>query len=493
MVMMNKPSPIQVGREFVRQYYTLLNKAPELLYRFYSMSSSYVHGGRYMNGEPEKPVIGQNEIHQKIDSLNFCDCHTKIRQVDAHSTIGNGVVVQVTGELSNCGQPLRRFMQTFVLAPQGDNPYKFYVHNDIFRYQDEVFNDDVTTERSDDEQDLEEELEASQTVQQAPTGFQENLYNPPPEAESPVLTNGIEQRLEATTLDQRDTPTPPAPENAEPPASPRPSPSPEMEPEHASSPDPESPPEEPPKPPKDPEPVEEQEPADTKSTPKTFSWADLASKNTPAARTSTQQPTVTRTHRPPAEQPPEASEQTEAPRSSRAPRNNQRGHQRDDERAFGDRADGQRRVGGPGGGAGREQTGFRYPDTQQIFVGNLPNDVVDTELREHFTDFGNVLEVKINHSHTNNPSFGFVIFEDPKSVDHVLEVMPTHYKNNHRINIEEKKQRSSRDNNRRGVDMRRGGMAGDNRGGRRGPPAMRRDRQGSREGTRPNYNSGPRR
>ena len=32
--MMDKPSPIQVGREFVRQYYTLLNKAPDLLHRY---------------------------------------------------------------------------------------------------------------------------------------------------------------------------------------------------------------------------------------------------------------------------------------------------------------------------------------------------------------------------------------------------------------------------------------------------------------------------
>ena len=46
---------------------------------------------------------------------------------------------QVTGELSNNGQPMRRFMQTFVLAPQ--SPKKYYVHNDIFRYQDEVFHD----------------------------------------------------------------------------------------------------------------------------------------------------------------------------------------------------------------------------------------------------------------------------------------------------------------------------------------------------------------
>ncbi|CAF4762367.1 unnamed protein product, partial [Rotaria magnacalcarata] len=40
---------------------------------------------------------------------------------------------------SNNGDPMRRFMQTFVLAPR--QPKKFYVQNDIFRYQDEVFED----------------------------------------------------------------------------------------------------------------------------------------------------------------------------------------------------------------------------------------------------------------------------------------------------------------------------------------------------------------
>lgn len=53
--------------------------------------------------------------------------------MDAQATLGNGVVVQVTGELSNDGAPMRRFTQTFVLAAQ--SPKKYYVHNDIFRYQ----------------------------------------------------------------------------------------------------------------------------------------------------------------------------------------------------------------------------------------------------------------------------------------------------------------------------------------------------------------------
>lgn len=49
---------------------------------------------------------------------NFTNCHTKIRHVDAHATLNDGVVVQVMGLLSNNNQALRRFMQTFVLAPE---------------------------------------------------------------------------------------------------------------------------------------------------------------------------------------------------------------------------------------------------------------------------------------------------------------------------------------------------------------------------------------
>lgn len=41
----------------------------------------------------------------------------------------------MTGELSISGQPMRAFVQTFVLAPE--KPKKYYVHNDIFRYQDD--------------------------------------------------------------------------------------------------------------------------------------------------------------------------------------------------------------------------------------------------------------------------------------------------------------------------------------------------------------------
>ena len=35
-------------------------------------------------------------IHEKIKSLDLNQCHAKIKQVDSHSTLGNGIVIQVS-------------------------------------------------------------------------------------------------------------------------------------------------------------------------------------------------------------------------------------------------------------------------------------------------------------------------------------------------------------------------------------------------------------
>jgi Ras GTPase-activating protein-binding protein 1 len=86
-MVMEKPSPLLVGREFVKQYYTLLNRAPDMLHRFYGKNSSYVHGGLDSNGKPADAVYGQKEIHRKVMSQNFTNCHTKIRHVDAFAML----------------------------------------------------------------------------------------------------------------------------------------------------------------------------------------------------------------------------------------------------------------------------------------------------------------------------------------------------------------------------------------------------------------------
>ena len=39
--------------------------------------------------------MGQREINDRIQKLQFRDARTKIKQVDAHSTLAGGVVIQV--------------------------------------------------------------------------------------------------------------------------------------------------------------------------------------------------------------------------------------------------------------------------------------------------------------------------------------------------------------------------------------------------------------
>jgi len=190
------PNPQSVGREFVRQYYTMLNQSPHYLHRFYSSDSYFVHGGLESYSRDMTPSIGQKEIHKRVQELNFRDCHAKILQVDSQNTLGNGVVVHVTGELSNCGQPMRRFAQTFVLAAQ--SPKKYYVHNDIFRYQDVMLNEDFDNEEVDSGQsDGEEngEVEQAPVIQQPQ--HQVNYYNTPTQAQS---LNGVAMNVIPTTV-----------------------------------------------------------------------------------------------------------------------------------------------------------------------------------------------------------------------------------------------------------------------------------------------------
>lgn len=181
-----QPSPQSVGREFVRQYYTLLNKAPNHLHRFYNNHSSFIHGGLDSHNREATLVIGQKNIHNKIQQLNFRDCHAKISQVDAQATLGNGVVVQVTGELSNDGQPMRRFTQTFVLAAQ--SPKNYYVHNDIFRYQD-LYSDDENDGESRSENDEEQDADqkAVENNNQNTMGQPQQIYYSMPPHPAPAV------------------------------------------------------------------------------------------------------------------------------------------------------------------------------------------------------------------------------------------------------------------------------------------------------------------
>uniref|UniRef100_A0A3Q3FA20 GTPase activating protein (SH3 domain) binding protein 1 n=1 Tax=Labrus bergylta TaxID=56723 RepID=A0A3Q3FA20_9LABR len=454
-MVMEKPSAQLVGREFVRQYYTLLNQAPDYLHRFYGKNSSYVHGGMDNNGKPVEAVYGQSEIHKRVMALSFRDCHTKIRHVDAHATLNEGVVVQVMGELSNNMQPMRKFMQTFVLAPEGTVANKFYVHNDVFRYQDEVFadSDSEPPEGEITSTFFNSHVSAGFSLVSEPTvpGDEEEAAaaspEPEPEVEKEVEAAVVELKQESMIETQTDSNTTDDQTEKSPAAAP-----PTVEPVTM--------------------PAESTPAAPEENRP--FSWASVTSKNLPpsgAVPVSGMPPHVVKaipTAAPRVEVKPESQTATQRPQRDQRPREQRPGGPPPVHR-------GPRpvREGEQGESEGRRVV--RYPDAHQLFVGNVPHDVDRAELKEFFEQYGTVLELRIN-SGGKLPNFGFVVFDDSEPVQKILSNRPIKFRGDVRLNVEEKKTRSAREGDRRDVRPRGPGGPGGPRerigggGGPRGPP-----------------------
>lgn len=94
-----------------------------------------------------------------------------------------------------------------------------------------------------------------------------------------------------------------------------------------------------------------------------------------------------------------------------------RERERDRDSQVGD--DRRRSLGGPGGGGTA-----RHPDSHQVFVGNIPLDTHENEVRNIFSKFGNVVDIRIIHSKNLTgkvfPKYGFVIFSDTTAVQNCL-------------------------------------------------------------------------
>ncbi|KAF1933930.1 uncharacterized protein M421DRAFT_50541 [Didymella exigua CBS 183.55] len=141
----------EVGWYFVEQYYTTLSKSPDRLYLFYNKRSQYVSG---VEEEKVNVCVGQKPINERIKELEFKDTKVRVTNVDSQGSDAN-IVIQVIGEISNQGQPHKRFVQTFILAEQTNG---YFVLNDIFRYLAE-----------EPEEELQQEQAANGVEEPAPT------------------------------------------------------------------------------------------------------------------------------------------------------------------------------------------------------------------------------------------------------------------------------------------------------------------------------------
>lgn len=132
------PTPVDIGREFVRQYYTLLSEKPEDAYRFYSNDSMFNFN--------DVTAVGQQKIQKAIEEIGFTSSKVRVFSIKGQASLHNGIVLHVTGDMTLPGQNNRRFSHTFVLGQQ--NVKKFYVHNDIFTFLDKVFETQSSTSSS---------------------------------------------------------------------------------------------------------------------------------------------------------------------------------------------------------------------------------------------------------------------------------------------------------------------------------------------------------
>ncbi|THH28056.1 hypothetical protein EUX98_g6133 [Antrodiella citrinella] len=209
-------NPSEVGWQFVPQYYTFVNKSPNRLHCFYTKASTFIHG---TEGEDGKPCYGQQEIHAKITSIGFQDCKVFIHSVDAQSSANGGIIIQVIGEMSNHGDPWRKFVQTFFLAEQ---PNGYFVLNDIFRFlKEEAVDEDQSETEASGEPSISEPdaptsapLEFTQPSEPEPEHVrvptppppapapEEVPASPEPEIVSQLQTNGIHVEPEATSEEQ---------------------------------------------------------------------------------------------------------------------------------------------------------------------------------------------------------------------------------------------------------------------------------------------------
>eukprot|EP00069_Balaena_mysticetus_P015421 bmy_09883T0 len=339
-------------------------------HRLYGKNSSYVHGGLDSNGKPADAVYGQKEIHRKVMSQNFTNCHTKIRHVDTHATLNDGVVVQ--GSAAN----------------------KFYVHDDIFRYQDEVFGGFVTEPQEESEEEAEEPEERQQTPEVVPDDsgtFCDQTVN-----------NDLEEHLE------------------EPVAEPEPDPEPEPEQEPASV---------------------VQEEMSERIGRNCSGGCSEDKKNLPpsgAVPVTGIPPHVVKL---PASQPrPESKPESQIP-----PKRPQRDQRMREQRINvpPQRGPGAVREAGEQGDA--EPRGIvRHPDSHQLFIGNLPHEVEKLELKDVFQNYGNVVELRIN-SGGKLPNLGFVVFDDSEPFQRVLRNRPIMFRGEVRLNVGEKKTRAARE------------------------------------------------
>ena len=146
------PSPLTIGKRFVKQYYQVLMATPDQIHRFYQPTSVLSDGE---GSSPTDPVSFETVYDGSAEKLKdrFFVKDFQIRfefehgAIDAQPSVNGGLLLLVTGHVvyypsasededAAVDDPIRKgFVHTFFLnMNQNGTKKSFYVHNDILRF-----------------------------------------------------------------------------------------------------------------------------------------------------------------------------------------------------------------------------------------------------------------------------------------------------------------------------------------------------------------------
>ena len=131
-------TPLVIAKSFTKQYYEIIHKKPQQLYRFYKEESNFFHGDedqvcfKLSIGEifyflmshfllqSTETISGGDNIREKVESLNLAGAKVDLTDgsIDAQKSDNNAVFLVVTGKFTMPGKSARPFVQSFFLVCQ---------------------------------------------------------------------------------------------------------------------------------------------------------------------------------------------------------------------------------------------------------------------------------------------------------------------------------------------------------------------------------------
>lgn len=216
------PSPLIIGKSFIKQYYQVLSTNPEQITKFYKPDSVLSHS--LQPSVPTVPKTLSSSTDQFFQwaksSKNDDEEEPKLcfdfgsGAIDAQESINGGILLVVTGHITLPKQPAKTFVHTFFLN-NGAAPGKkrqFYVHNDILRFLEEGSHEETTTETATEE---EHSVAATTGTDEVEKTSADAAVTSAPETQETPAAQAPETAVQETNHDQgaQDDSSPPPPLN----------------------------------------------------------------------------------------------------------------------------------------------------------------------------------------------------------------------------------------------------------------------------------------